>query len=474
MSAILDKFHRLFYPSSVAVVGASNKLGKWGFGIFTNLKNRGYQEHGKLFPINPGEKTVQEIPAFPSLLDVPEGIDLVVIVVPPRHVIPVIRQCRQKKAGAIVVITAGFAEVDQAGAKLQEEMVKEIKGSDMILIGPNCQGIMNSELRLYAQIPWFTPAKGPISMVCQSGNIGDSFLYRGTRHGIGFNKWVSSGNEAATDTLDLLEYFREDPGTRAIITYIEGIKDGARFLNLVRTISREKPIVAIKGGVSDVGGRAALSHTGALAGSAEIFRAACRQVGVIVAETMDDAYYTAANLIAQPRPRGPRVAISSIGGGFGVMAADYCASLGLEVVPLLPETLKALNHILPSRWSHGNPVDPSVPDSTDMVVRALAALAQAENVDAIIHFGLGQAGWSKIEAIRELDRSLAQGILDVIEKYQKPVYCASDLILGARAKGNASFELLAQKNIPVMPDTCQAAQTMAHICEYQRYLENQS
>ncbi len=171
------------------------------------------------------------------------------------------------------------------------------------------------------------------------------------------------------------------------------------------------------------------------------------------------------------RSQGHDVHAVDLGGGFGVMAADYCASLGLEVIPLLPETLEELNNILPSRWSHGNPVDASAPDSTDVMVNALAALARAENVDAIIHFGLGQAGWSKIEAIRALDRKLGQGILDIIEEYKKPVYPCSDLILGARAKGNASFELLAQNDIPVMPDTFHAARVLARICEYQRYLQ---
>ncbi len=484
-----ERFRPLFYPQSVAVIGASLNPTKWGFGITHNIIQGKYP--GALYPINLREPEIMGRKAYKSVKDVPGAVDLAMVVVPPKGVISAVQDCQAKKVGAAVIITAGFGEVGPEEAKLQAGVVEQIrKTPDFVVIGPNCQGIMSTEAKLYAQIIFAQPPIGEMSIVSQSGNVGASAIQLGQANQVGFDKFVSSGNEAVTTTEDLIEYYGVDPATKVILSYVEGLKNPARFLEVARRVTPRKPIVMLKGGTTDAGGSAASSHTGSMAGSYEVFRGACRQAGVTLVDDLDEFFFTATAFLGQPLPKGNRVGVVTIGGGWGVLAADAAAEEGLEVVPLRSETIDRLNSFLEDRWSHNNPVDMAASEGEDLVGRTIEAVAADEGVDGVIQLGIGHGGRIReirkrnpsfllaqkpelmdliIERVEKRDMNVADKVLELKENFHKPIISGSDSPVGRGVPGNVTLEHLARHNHFVHHTPRRAAKIMANLVKYAQF-----
>lgn len=482
LPAIKQKFNRLFHPGSVAFIGASNKRGKWGFIVLANLVNGGFS--GTIYPINPSESTIQGLRAYQTIADVPEVPDLAVIVVPPQAVPSVIGECVAKGVQAGIVITAGFAEVGSGGESLQRDMVRKARQGGMILVGPNCNGIMSPPERLHVAMPPIFFPPGPMAVVAQSGNVATTIGRRGMKKGFGISRFVSSGNEADLHCEDYFEYLSEDPETKVIISYIEGFRDGRRFFDIASRVTRKKPVIMIKAGATGVGARAAKSHTAAMAGSDLAFEGACRQAGVVRARNMDDLTNIAAGFVGQPLPSGRRVGIVTAGGGWGVLAADACAEEGLDVPALQDDTIKELDTFLPAWWSRSNPVDLVAGLKPDHLERSLECLLRCPTLDGIILLGIMPAlpfkplaPSTSPEVVERRLRNLLNAIRDVFEKFmglahhhQKPVIIGSELPFSVENLENRMALMLGQMGYACYPNPEDTAVVMAGLASYAEYL----
>jgi acyl-CoA synthetase (NDP forming) len=377
----------VFAPRSVAVVGASEDPGKWGGSVMRNLLAGGFE--GALYPINPRSGTIFGVPAFAAATDLPATPDLVIVALAGAHAAGIVAECGRAGVPAAIVISAGFGEAGAAGADLQMQLARVADESGVTLVGPNCMGVLCTSSHLSA-VGFVTlrPEAGPVSVVSQSGNIGTQLLMTAERRGVGIEKFVSSGNQATTGANDLLEYLGDDTGTAVVVMYLEAMDDGRRFYELARGITPRKPVIVVRGGMSAVGRRAARSHTGALAGSAEVFKAAARQAGVVIAGDPDEALDIAGLLAYQPLPAGPRVAVVTLGGGWGVLTADALAENGLQLAELPPEVLAAVDELLPPFWSHGDPVDLVTTLVHGVPERVIELVAECAAVDAVITLAL--------------------------------------------------------------------------------------
>ncbi|MBW1683373.1 MAG: CoA-binding protein [Deltaproteobacteria bacterium] len=277
-SAIINELKPLFEPSSLAVIGASNTVGKWGYMMVSRPIQSGYR--GRIYPVNPKEKEILGLKAYPSLRDIPDPVDLAIITIPAQKVPDAIRDCAEKGIRAAIVITAGFAETGPRGKALQDEMVEIARAGGVRVMGPNGMGIWSSAVRMNTAF-WFTPRTGGISFVSQSGTMGGYLLETATNKGYGFNAFLSVGNQADLTMSDYVEYLGHDEATNVIVLYIEGLREGTRFLRTARQVIRKKPIIVYKAGRTEQGSRATLSHTASISGADEIFEALCRQSGII-------------------------------------------------------------------------------------------------------------------------------------------------------------------------------------------------
>jgi len=356
MEPRLQNLRQLFEPRSVAFVGASDKIRKWGFIILNNILHGGWT--GPLYPVNPNREEVLGRKAYPTVSAIPGPVDLAVITVPAAAVRATLADCAAKGVKAAVVISAGFKEMGGAAAGMEAEMVAEARAAGMVLVGPNGQGVCSPANRFFAWMPHFCyPQAGPVAVISQSGNVQAMMIRELIELNLGVSRCVSSGNEADLRMEDYLAFLADDPQTKVILSYVEGVSDGRRFQRMAAETARKKPVVLLKGGRSSLGMSAASSHTGALAVSDEIFAAACRQAGVIVADSIRQSVAIAAGLVGRPLPRGRRVGILTGGGGLGVVAADVCARTGLQVPVLSEAVIEKLRGLMPAWWVPGNPVD---------------------------------------------------------------------------------------------------------------------
>jgi acyl-CoA synthetase (NDP forming) len=296
-----------------------------------------------------------------------------------------LEDCGRRGVKAAVVLTAGFSETGAEGAEHEREILQIAVEYGMTLIGPNCMGLMSNEKRLHATgFVALHPPEGRLSFVSQSGSMGPTVINICERRGIGMNKFISVGNEAMVSAFDVLDYLRNDPGTECVTLYLEGIDDGRHFLEAARQTTSRKPVVVLRGGVTESGSKAAASHTGALAGSAAVFQAAARQAGVVTCGTTQDLVDLGACLAYLPLPRGRRIAVITNGGGPGVLGADEVALNGLELAELTPDLIAALDTILPAYWSKRNPLDLVAAGLGDVGLQALELVVRCEAVDAVI------------------------------------------------------------------------------------------
>ena len=436
MTVRLETLEYLFNPASVAFIGATQAKPKWGFIVFNNLVSAGYD--GEVYPVNPGHQELLGLKCYPSVREIPYDVDLAVFTVPARHVLPAMDDCIAKGVKAALVITAGFSELGGEGAALEAELVRKADGAGMVLVGPNGQGACCPSSRFYSWMPLFYPPAGSVSVVSQSGNILNMLIAQVLEAGFGVSKGVSSGNEAQLKTEDYFTYLASDPSTEAIVAYIEGVEDGRRFLELSRAAARAKPVVILKGGRSSVGMKAAGSHTGALAGSAELFESACRQSGLVVAPTIDQAGINASSFINRPLPAGRRVAIVTGGGGLGVIAADSCADMGLQIPRLSEPTLEKIGAFMPDYWVPGNQVDLVAGLDLRVTKPILEALLTCGEVDSVLLIFI-ESQRSKAVKVTEVDgRPFEIGVIWDMMTQQMAAYLA-DLYVLAREVGVPLF-----------------------------------
>ncbi|MCS6852973.1 MAG: GNAT family N-acetyltransferase [Gemmataceae bacterium] len=396
-----------FLPRGVAVVGASRDPASIGYRIVEALHSAGFV--GSVYPVNPKANTVGPFRAYPSVRELPEPVDLAVVAVP-RSVVPeVVDECAARGVRALVVITAGYAEVGPEGRALQEQLARQVRAHGMRLIGPNCMGLLNADpaVRLNASFSPVFPPPGRIAMSSQSGALGLAILAAARNYGLGISTFVSVGNKADVSGNDLLQYWEEDPQTDVILLYLESFGNPRRFARIARRVGRRKPIVVLKSGRTQAGGRAAGSHTAALAASDTAVEALFHQTGVLRADTLEEMFDLALALGSQPLPRGRRVGIVTNAGGPGILCADACEAGGL-VLPELSAALRAsLAEHLPGSASLANPVDMIASATPEQYRQTVAAVLGSGEVDALIVIYI-PVGLVQTEAVA---RAIQEGVV---------------------------------------------------------------
>ena len=435
----------LFYPQTIAFIGASAHFGKWGHMLFSNTIGGGYQ--GECFLVNPRGGTIAGRPVYRSVGEVPAAIDLVVVTVPAAGVLDLIPQLQAQKIRNMLLITSGFGETDAEGRRLEAELTAAARRAGILILGPNTMGICNPHIRFYGTGSPVTPRAGGTAVVAQSGNMGTQLLAFAEQQGIGIRGYAGSGNEAMLTIEDFLAGFLNDDLTRTVMLYVESVKDGRRFFENARRLSRHKPIVLLKGGRSQVGNRAASSHTGALASDTAVFDAMCRQAGIVRVDRTMELLDLSAAFTSLPLPPGNRAAIMTLGGGWGVVTADLCADQGLDVPLLDPAVVKELDQMLPPYWSRANPVDLVGERDLDLPLKAMEALLRWEGCDGVINLGLmgrrifvnrlianGKIADPDLtpdfyrlahEAITAFEKRFSEGIAALMQRYDKPVFGVS-------------------------------------------------
>jgi acetyl coenzyme A synthetase (ADP forming)-like protein len=440
----------LLFPRSVAVIGATPVAGKIGNVVFTNVANF----PGEVYAVNPKYQEIAGKPCFPSVLDLPKPVDLAVVVIPAEGVSQVLRECGKKGIKNAVVITAGFKECGPEGAKRERELVQIAEEYGLNVLGPNVLGLISTRVGLNATFAPKGALPGSIAFMSQSGAFCTSVLDWAWKEKLGFSHFVSLGNKAVLDESDFLAAFAEDPETKVIVAYLEGIKDGPRFMELARRISQEKPIVILKAGRAEAGARAVSSHTGTMAGSDHAYDAAFRQCGVIRARTVEELFDYAYILSRQPLPKGKRIGIVTNAGGAGVMAADAAEWEGLAVARLSESTLQALAQRLPPEAAIYNPVD-IIGHATAEQYRAALELVLADpGVD------LGVALSAPHPILRYAD--LARVVAEAKERFGKPIavsFMAGEL-------GEEAEEILRRAGIPSFFDPARAVRALAALAKY--------
>ena len=390
-----------FKPDAVAVVGASIKHMKLGNQILENLLKDGFP--GRIFPINAKADSttrIMGIKAYPSLVEVPQPIDLAIVVVPSRGVLSVIQDCGAKGIDSVVIISAGFKEVDEQGAKLESELLKLSNNLGIHILGPNVLGIIDAHHHLNASFAPASPSPGNIALLSQSGALGCVILDKTEGEGIGLSKFISLGNKVDLDEVDFLAMLKDDAQTDVILGYLEGIKRGRDFISVAKEVTSQKPVVMIKAGRSDQGKRAASSHTGSLAGQDEAYDVAFQASGIIRANSLREAIDLARGFSSQPIPQGKRVLLLTNGGGAGIMATDACEQFSLELANLEDETKEKLKEKLPHDSSVANPIDILGDAKSDRYEIALEAILTDPNVDGVIVLLTPQSGSDEDETAR--------------------------------------------------------------------------
>ena len=434
----------IFKPQSVALIGASERPGSVGRNVLWNLISSPFG--GTLYPVNPKRSNILGIRTYPSLTDLPEVVDQVVITTPAESVPALIKEAVGLGIPAAIVISAGFKEVGEAGKKLEAEIMDTIRGK-MRLIGPNCLGVMNPVMGLNATFATTIARPGNVAFISQSGALCTAVLDWSLKENVGFSSFVSIGSMLDVNWGDLIDYFGNDPRTTSIVIYMESIGDARSFLSAAREVSLTKPIIVIKAGRTAAAAKAAASHTGSLTGSDDVLEAAFRRTGVLRVNSIGDIFYVTDVLAKQPRPKGNRLCIITNAGGPGVLSTDALIFGGGELAELSPQTIEEFNKILPSAWSHGNPVDILGDAEPERYVKALEVAAKDPSIDGTL-IVLTPQGMTNPTQIAEQLRPFAKSS-------GKPV-------LASWMGGNnvqAGVEILNQAGIPTFafPDTATGA-----------------
>jgi acetyltransferase len=442
----------IFSPKTVAVIGASEKAGSVGRTVVWNLISSPFG--GTVYPVNPKRANILGIKAYPSIKDLPDQIDLAVIVTPAPTVPNIIAECVEAGVQGAIVISAGFKEVGPEGVKLEAEILEHARRGKLRVIGPNCLGVMNPLTGLNATFATAAARPGNVAFISQSGALCTSVLDWSFKELVGFSAFVSIGSMLDVGWGDLIYHLGDDPHTQSIVIYMETIGDARAFMSAAREVALTKPIIVIKPGRTEGAARAAASHTGSLTGSDEVLEAAFRRCGVLRVNTIGEIFSMAEVLSKQPRPKGPHLTILTNAGGPGVLAVDALLTSGGKLADISPEAMTKFNEILPPQWSHNNPVDILGDASPERYAQALEVAAKDENSDGLLVVLTPQAMTDPTET--------AEALKDYAQSYDKPV-----LASWSGGKDIAAGEAILNKaGIPTFmyPDT--AAEAFAYMWKF--------
>lgn len=448
-----------FNPGSVAVIGASNTPGKIGWNIVKNVIDSGYG--GKIYPVNPKEKEILGLVAYPSLADIPEQVEMAVISVPAARALKAVEDCGRAGVKNLVVITAGFKETGKEGLDMEKQLLETCRQYNMRMLGPNCLGMMDTHMRLNTSFAKGFPIKGDIAFFSQSGAMMVAILDWSRSVGLGFSKVVSLGNKADLSEIEFIAEAADDPYTRVILCYIEDVSDGERFLEVVGRATRKKPVIILKSGTSQAGAQAASSHTGALAGSDLAYETAFKQCGVIRAKSMTELFDLAAAFAKSPVPEGDRVAIVTNSGGPGIITTDNVELKGLRMTRFNKATLEELRSGLPPESGIYNPVDVLGDARSDRYRFALEKVCADANTD-IVMLLLCQAGVTEPE-------ETARALIEIREAHPRKTFFAS--YMGGEALRDG-VSLLAESGIPCFTFPEPGIAAISQMVKYREFINS--
>jgi len=461
----MHRLDAIFSPNSVAVLGASSVPGKVGHDIFENILRGDYC--GTLYPVNPRAKSILCIRAYPTITDIPDAVDLAMIVLPPRIALKAAEACVEKGVKGIVIVSAGFREVGGEGAEIETRIIEICREADIPLVGPNCLGVINPHdtVRLNASFSTRMPTSGNISFISQSGALCTAVLDFAADRGFGFSKFISIGNKADVDELDLLRYLHDDMDTEVIMIYMEELRRGGQeFINEVIQITsgeRPTPVLVIKSGRTTAGAAAAASHTGALAGTEGVYDAIFQESGMMRVESVNELFDYATAFTAKKFPNGNQIAIVTNAGGPGIVATDMTISSGLKLAKLNDDTVEALASHLPTTANIHNPVDVIGDAAHDRYENALEAVIKDENVHGALVILTPQSMTNAI--------GTAEAIVKIARHSLKPIVCSFMGIVDV----SAGVQHLRENHIPVYPFPENAAKALGALYKSSQWLTRQ-
>lgn len=400
------KFSQFFCPKTVAIIGAAREETKVGHTIVDNILNSGYK--GKIYLVNPNADEIHNIKCHKSVLDINDNIDLALIVIPSKYVLNALDDCSKKNTKFAIIISAGFKETGKDGALLERELIAKAKEYGIRILGPNCLGMIDFNCPLNVSFSPDMPEKGVISFITQSGALGTAILDWAKTNDIGLSKFVSMGNKADINEIDLFYDWLDDDKTNVITAYLEGVTDGKKFMDVCSKVTRNKPIIIVKSGNTDAGARAVSSHTGTLAGSSKAYDAAFKQTGVIRAKTIKDMFNYAIAFAHQPLPKGNNVVIITNAGGPGIMASDACEENKIQLARIDGKIIKTLKKFLPSASNFYNPVDVLGDALADRFKKTFELILKDKNVNAIIVLLTPQAMTQVLDTSKGLAETLKE------------------------------------------------------------------
>ncbi len=473
--ALTDPLDAIFSPKSVAVIGASTTPGKVGHDIFVNILKGGYT--GTLYPVNPNARSIASVRAYKSLAEIPDPVDLGIVILPPKAALPAVQEAVKKGIKGIVIVSAGFREIGPEGRAIEDRIVATCREAGVRLIGPNCLGVINplSAVRLNASFSARMPKAGNVSFISQSGALCTAVLDFAADRNFGFSKFISIGNKADVDELDLLRYLHQDHDTEVILIYVEELRRGPEFITAVKEITcgdyRPKPVLVIKSGRTSAGAQAAASHTGSLAGTEGVYDAIFLQSGIIRVDSIDElfdfatafAYKNESELGKMRRkvPAGNRVAIVTNAGGPGIVATDMTMVSGLELAQFKAETIETLASHLPSTANLHNPVDIIGDATIDRYENALGAVIRDENVDGAMVILTPQSMTDVL--------GTAEAIARIARRSFKPIMCCFMGVVDV----SPGVKYLQERGIPVYKFPENAAKAFGALYRYSNWLNRQ-
>jgi len=479
-----EHFEALFNPRGVVVVGASTHPGKFGFVSLHNLITCGYQ--GGIFATHLERAEVLGIQSVATVDDLPDDkVDLAFVCTPASTNIEILKACARKHIKAVYITSAGYGESGDSGERAQELLKNTARELDILLVGPNGQGLVSTPMNLCAQIVGPYPPRGAISLVSQSGNFVSSFMNYSRFTGVGIARAISAGNAACVGVPEFLDFYANDDATRVCLVYLEGIQDGKQLAQSMSTVTRRKPLVLVKGGTTPSGARAAASHTGALASDDRVFDGVCRSNGVTRVANVEEAFDIAATFATQPLPKGPNVVVLTTVGGWGVVTSDLIAfDQVLNLLPLPADLAQAISVLLPSRWSHSNPVDCAGGETRDTVPQVMRLIAMHPDVDAVLFLGLGiQSNQARLmreghfypgydlERIvnyhERQDTRFAEIAEELSDETKKPILVATEL--GVTDTSNPGVRQVHQSGRLCYANGQRAARSLAHAYIYAKW-----
>ncbi len=457
---VTTNLDKIFNPQTVAIIGASDVEGSVGYAIVKNFTQSGFA--GKVYFVNIKKPEILGVKTYQTVDQIPEQVDLALIATPAKTVPQVMEECGKAKLKGVIIVSAGFKETGPAGKALEEQVGQIAKKFGVRVIGPNCIGVLRPRINLNATFLDKMPKAGNIAFLSQSGALGSAILDWAIHENIGFSNFVSVGSMIDVDFGDLIDYFGSDPKTKSILMYVEGITEARKFMSAARHFARTKPIIVVKSGKFTESAKAAASHTGSLSGSDDVYDAAFKRAGVVRVSEIADLFNAAEVLGTQPLPKGNNLAIITNAGGPGVMATDSLIGFGGKLAKVSQKTIDSLNAVLPTFWSHGNPIDVLGDAKADRYKAALDAALNDDNVDGILIIFTQQAVSESVE--------IAKSIVELVRNkpYQNKTIVTSFMGFGAVQEAN---NILNANNIPTYSTPEQALKTYMYMYNYQRNID---